>query len=343
MFHSARFKLTAWYLLIIMLISLVFSAALYSMVCRELERGFRRAGMRLNVGQPGFLLPQYSPQERQEMNSQLIQDFDLTKRRVIFNLLAANGMILAVSALASYFLAGKALEPIAVAMEEQKRFVADASHELRTPITALKASIEVTLRDKKLTLKKARDTFKSNLEDINALHLLTSHLLNLTNFQANHQPLTLEKIKVGKIVKNASQKILPLAKKKKIKLDLAVKKQTILAHRESFEKMILIFLDNAVKYTPKNGRITISTKTTRKNLLIKVKDTGVGIAKKDLPRIFDRFYRAPPSRSKNKVSGFGLGLSLAKKIIELHRGTVKVTSTLGKGTTFTIKFPRNQS
>ena len=103
--------------------------------------------------------------------------------------------------------------------------------------------------------------------------------------------------------------------------------------------MFYIFLDNAIKYTPKKGTITIGGKKERNNIKIEIKDTGIGIDKKDLPFIFDRFYRADKSRTKKSVPGFGLGLSLAKKIITLHKGQISVKSKRQKGTTFAVKLP----
>jgi signal transduction histidine kinase len=164
----------------------------------------------------------------------------------------------------------------------------------------------------------------------------------LANLQSNGQSLGLQKIDMAGLAKEAYRKILPLAAAKKIELKTKLAKQTVLGDKESLEEMLLIFLDNAVKYTPKGGKVGLATKTQGKHLVTTITDNGIGITKADLPHIFDRFYRADQSRSKQKADGFGLGLSLAKKIIELHHGSVKVASTVRKGTTFTIKLPLKQ-
>lgn len=352
MFHSARLKLTGWYLLIIMLISSFFSAVIYIRVCQELEVGFHRVELWHKAEELGIPMPQRWERRLETLDPRLqdlrppfflTEDLKAAKKRVGFNLLMINGVILIISAVAGYFLAGKTLRPIEKAMEEQKRFVADASHELRTPLTALKTSMEVALRDKKIALIQAKKVIESNLEDVNGLQALSDNLLRLTNYQTNGQSLVFENIDIAHVVKRACQKILPLAKKKNIDIKIKVKKQTILANKESLEQMILIFLDNAVKYTLKKGKVAVSIRVDKKRLTIEVKDTGIGIAKKDIPHIFDRFYRVEESRSKSKVAGFGLGLSLAKKIIEIHKGSVKVSSIVGKGTTFTIKLPLKHS
>jgi len=337
MFKEARLKLTAWYLLIIMLISLVFSCVIYRMICQELERGLRRAEMRFLRQNSGRPLAPLLPEPSQEMSLEMIEELMLAKKRVAEDLLLLNGVILAFSATAGYFLAGKTLKPIEAAMDEQKRFIADASHELRTPLTALKTSMEVALRDKKLSVKEAKKVIKSNLEDIDGLHSLSSNLLNLANLQGNGKSLVFESIDLSELIKNSVRKISPLARQKNIKIKTKLKKQKVMGNKESLEGMILIFLDNAVKYAPKEGQVAVTTKQDKKNILIKIKDTGIGIPAQDIPHIFDRFYRVDQSRSKNEVPGFGLGLSLAKKIIELHKGSVQVESILNKGTTFTIK------
>lgn len=325
-FRSARLKLTAFYLAIIMLVSVSFSLVIYKGVTFEFRRSFTRIERRLQ-GPPPFFR----------------EDLEEVRKRVLAGLFYANGIILVLSAVAGYFLAGRTLEPIEKALEEQKRFVADASHELRTPLTALKTSLEVTLRDKKMTAKGARATLESNLEDINSLQSLTNNLLGLSRYQEGAANLSFKKVNLAEILKSAHQKILPLAKEKDVAVELEVKNLTLEADKECLEEMMLIFLDNGVKFTPPGGRVTVSTRPKKKYALIDVGDTGVGIAKEDLPHIFDRFFRVDKSRSKNGADGFGLGLSLAKRIVEMHQGSVEVESVLDKGTTFIIRLPLKHS
>ena len=352
MFHSARLKLTSWYLLIIMLISISFSVAIYIGTCQELEWGFRRAEIRHQAEELDISMPRYWQRHSENLDPRLqnlrprlflVEDLETVKSRIGSQLLIVNGVILLFSAGAGYFLAGRTLAPIRTAMEEQKRFVADASHEFRTPLTALKTSMEVALRDKKLSLSEAREVIKSNLEDIDGLQLLSNNLLNLTNLQSNGQKLVFKDIDIAQVFKNAHRKILPLAKEKNIEIKAKVKKQNIQANREGLEEMMLIFLDNAVKYSFPKGKVMVRTKIDKKHLILEIKDMGIGIAKEDVSHIFDRFYRVDQSRSKENISGYGLGLSLAKRIIEIHRGSVAVSSVLGKGTTFAIKLPLEYS
>jgi len=352
MFRSARIKLTLWYLLIIMTISFSFSGVIYLRVCRELERGFRRVELRHRAEELGISLPRFFsikpedlPRRLREMQPRYFfaEDLEEAKRRLALNLLLVNGGILFFSALAGWFLAGKTLKPIEDVLEEQKRFIADASHELRTPLTALKTSLEVGLRDKKMNLSEARKLIRESLLEIDDLKSLTDKLLSLARYQSNGRNLTFQKVNIKLVAEKVLKKISLLAKDKEIKLTFKIQNQDLWANEESLEEMLLIFLDNAVKYTPKGGGVSLKIFKEGRWLKIQVKDTGVGIAKEDLPHIFDRFYRADQSRSKEKVSGFGLGLALAKKIIELHKGTVEVTSVLNRGTTFTINLPLKHS
>lgn len=347
MFKSARVKLTAWYLLIIMTISLSFSGVIYYGTSREMERSFRRIDLRHRAEELGIPLPRFFsfpedlPLRLRETAPRYFfaEDLAEARKRLLLNLVGINGVILAVSALAGYFLAGRTLAPIENSLEEQKRFVADASHELRTPLTALKTTMEVALRDKKMNLTEAKKIINDNLHSVDDLKSLSDKLLSLTRYQSNGGSLTFAEVDIREVIEKAVKKMESVAKEKKVRLGLKVKSEKLKGNAESLEEMMLIFLDNAVKFTPKGGRVTIETEVRGQKLEVRVKDTGVGIAKEDLPHIFDRFYRADQSRSRQKVDGFGLGLSLAKKIIEIHKGTVGVESKMGEGTSFSIKLP----
>lgn len=331
MFRSARLKLTCWYVLFVMLVSAVFSFAIYTAITGELERGFRRAEMRL----------QWFSEIPRQVNPRLLEDLAEARTRVAVNLIVIDSLIISLSAVAGYFLAGRTLTPIQTALEEQKRFVADASHEFRTPLTSLKTSIEVALRQKRLNAGEARSILKSNLEDVTGLSSLTDHLLSLARYQRGNGSLRFQPVIISQVIDSAYRKILPLAEKKQVKIILNPADVEIQANQPGLEEMLLIFLDNAVKYTPKGGRVTISAHPDNRHLIMTIEDTGIGISADDIPRIFDRFYRADRSRSKDDVPGFGLGLSLAKKIIDIHKGSVSVASTVGKRTVFTVRIPLN--
>ena len=342
MFHSARIKLTAWYLLIIMVVSIAFSVAVYKILTFELDRVERAQRLRIELRNPN---PQYifPPTNLQD---DLLHPFRLdpdiieeTKTRLKIILFLINLGILGSSAVAGYFLAGKTLRPIKEMVDEQNRFITDASHELRTPLTALKAEIEVNLRNKKLTLEDAKKILASNLEETNNLQILSDDLIKLTQYQQNDNGMLIAKISLSDVVNEAVKKVTRFAKDKNITIINEVDKITIEGDKQSLTESLVIFLDNAIKYSPAKTEVNLSSHKTDGYVLITITDQGTGINKADIPHLFDRFYRADKSRTKTATPGYGLGLAIAKQIIDRHHGTIIVDSSLNKGSTFTIKLP----
>ncbi len=344
MFRSARIKLTCWYLLVIVIICVLFSAAIYRGVDVELTNRFENIERQINL-LPRIIVirAQISLKDWINIRNILLKDLQIAKRRLLISLIFANGLIIVLSAIGGYFLAGKTLKPIEEMVREQNRFVADASHELRTPLASLRTSTEVALRNKKMKLSEAREVLKSNLEDAASLHLLSDRLLSLTQYQKGSSDLIFEKVKIVDVIKSAYKKIAPIARRKKIKIKMDIQQGSLKADKIGLQEMITIIMDNSVKYTPSGGKIEVSSKTEGRKIVIKISDTGVGIDKKDISHIFDRFYRVDQSRSKAETPGFGLGLSIAKRIAELHNGSIEVSSIKGKGSVFTIKIPLKKS
>jgi signal transduction histidine kinase len=163
--------------------------------------------------------------------------------------------------------------------------------------------------------------------------------LSLARYDQNGQNLKFEEIDLSEIVERSVEKIKPLADQKNIKISLKLDEVVVSGDKNSLERMITIFLDNAVKYTDKNGKIKVKIKRSKNKAVIKISDNGRGIPEENLPYIFDRFYRVDDSRCKDDVCGYGLGLSVAKKIIDLHQGKIEVESQLGEGTAFAITLP----
>jgi signal transduction histidine kinase len=330
MFTKVRITLTAWYLLIIMGVSLSFSAFIYRIFYVELQGRLDVIETRLELRQRGFLPPP-------GQTEYFVADIQEAKEKILFFLAYTNLTILVFSSFAGYFLAGKTLSPIEKSMEEQKRFIADASHELKTPLTALQTSIEVSLRDKKLNLKDSVLTLKESLNDVKNLTNLTNDLLSLTRYQQTGSSLKFEKTDLKKVTVNTVNKILPISKRKNIQIKVNATDVFAKVNREGIEKLFTILIDNAVKYTPEKGSVSVFLKKQGKHAVWQIKDSGMGISANDLPRIFERFYRTDSSRSKENVAGFGLGLSIAKEIVDLHKGSIWVKSQIGKGSKFNVK------
>ena len=217
MFHSARLKLTAWYLLIIMAISISFSAFIYFGAAREYDRIIRLEQYRVgHPTSPGTIL-QRPPSQADLFSLSSQQDNELVewaKLRVLEALFGVNVIILFLSALSGYFLAGRTLRPIKNMLDEQNRFISDASHELNTPLTALKTSLEVNLRNKDLSSETAREVLKSNLEDVNNLQSLSEELMGLIMYQKQNGNFKLTKIALPDIIKTAIERVQSLAEKK---------------------------------------------------------------------------------------------------------------------------------
>src|SRR3989344_1788509 len=332
MFNNARLKLTTWYLLIIMLISISFSFAIYEILTFELDRVEHMQRARQEKFSPITLHPLRS------IDLEVIEE---TKDRLKIRLLIINLGILSFAGLAGYFLAGRTLRPIKEMVDEQNRFITDASHELRTPLTSIKSEIEVNLRDKKLNLSDAKKLLQSNLEEVNNLQYLSDNLIKLSQNQTVNRDELFEKVLLKDVIDEAVKKAEKLANFKNITIVREMKHFTITGERQSLIELFVILLDNAIKYSPKNSKVIINLsrhpRGGRSNFVeIQVKDQGMGIAKEDMPHLFDRFYRADKSRGS---AGYGLGLSIAKQIVEKNKGNIKVESEISKGSTFTVYLP----
>lgn len=346
MFHSARIKLTTWYLVIIMLISISFSIVVYRVSTSELDRVERVQRMRIERQIPDRFRILPLPSNGNDNFRLFFLDPNLVaevKRRLALLLTLINFGILGASALAGYFLAGRTLNPIKKMVDEQNRFVTDASHELRTPLTSLKTEIEVNLRDDKLTVDSARKLLESNLEEVNKLQTLTDSLIKLIQSQEIGSNFNVEEISLSAIIGDAEKRISHLAKNKQIHIKNTVAEEKIEGNKLSLTELFVILLDNAVKYSSRSTEVTVTSEKTTDAVSVRVSDHGTGIEEKDIPHLFDRFYRADKSRTKTDVAGYGLGLSIARQIVEKHSGTIEVQSKINEGTTFIIRLPLKYS
>lgn len=327
LFHSAALKLTLYYLAVILIISLIFSSTLYHLAANEIKQ----TAARPNVYQQLVIGSGISYSEFRE------QQVSLGIKRLRANLVLFNLAVLLFGGLASYWLARRTLEPIAEALEAQSRFTADASHELRTPLTVIQTENEVTLRDKQLTKDQAVAQLKSNLEEVAKLQALSEGLLTLAKADPDRD--LAETVSTTQIVKQAIERVAKVAKTKKIKINHSTKNLAVRGQPDQLVQLVTILLDNAIKYSQTGSRVTVSTNRRDKQAQIKVTDWGQGINKIDLPHIFERFYRADGARSRDSHGGYGLGLAIAKKISDLHKGSIDVSSSPGQGASFVVRLP----
>lgn len=329
LFSQARLKLTLYYVLTMMTISLCFSLLLYQGATAELRRSLRTQALRF-VPRYDRLVPYSVVTEPDEAV------FSEARNRIIVQLLGLNSAILLFSAAASYILAGKTLSPIEQVMEDQKRFVSDASHELRTPLTAMRTEIEVMLREKKISAEETRTILQSNLEEIDKMRSLSDYLLKLTTYDAKESSLPMEQLSLQHIIQTAVRNTAALAKNKSIRVEQNVSDAMLIGNKVSLVELCTILIDNAIKYSSDGDVVSIRGGQSKKHTWIEVSDHGVGIRASEIPYIFNRFYRAESSRNKRQIDGFGLGLAIAKSIVQQHHGKISVESEIGKGSTFRI-------
>lgn len=332
LFSTARIQLTVWYVLIIMVITGLFSTAFYHTATIEIDRLISRLQFEELRGEIELFRKLRQP------NAPTIEELLQHKQRMMMTLAGANGAILLVTAGFGYWLAGRTLRPIREMIDDQNQFISDASHELRTPMATLRAEMESKLMEKSISDKEARNLINSNLEELTELQQLVNNLLKLTRVSvANHSNVDHQSIYLKNILTEAASKLTPLAKRKKISISLRLSPVQVLGERSSLTELFVILMDNAIKYSNSNSAITVSVSRSGSKAVITVKDRGIGIAEEDINNVFDRFYRADKSRSG--TDGHGLGLSIAKKIVESHSGSISVQSKLNKGSTFTVTLP----
>ncbi|MDX2007999.1 MAG: PAS domain S-box protein [Meiothermus sp.] len=229
-------------------------------------------------------------------------------------------------------------------VEAQKRFVADASHELRAPLTSIQGNLELLQRFRNMTREDREAALDEAAREAIRLGRLVSDLLALARGDAGTS-LQLVPTDLGAVVRETLSELGPLATDKQL---LAEPPPQVLVsgHRDRLKQLAIILLENALKYTPPGGVVRLEVIPDETNVVLRVSDTGIGISKEDLPHVFERFYRADLSRSKTWAfggqdpGGTGLGLSIAKWIVEQHGGEIGLESELGRGTVVTVRLPK---
>jgi len=335
MFQSTRIKLTAWYLIIIMTISLIFSIVIYIGVTNQIEGFMRMQNDRIRNFQVKPLQDKFPPPGVPPMIS--LEDLKNQKEQLLLNLFLVNLGILVAAGGAAYFLAGRTLRPIKLMIDEQNQFISDASHELRTPIATMRAEMEASLLEKQINDDCARKLIKSNLEELGNLQDLANNLLKLNQAHTLREGKPYECFSLLDAIQIAKKQILPLADEKKIVLKIQTKDVILKVDKERFIQVLVIILDNAIKYSQEKTEVEINSQVNDKNIQIMIRDQGIGIEEKDSQHIFKRFYRADKSRSL--TTGYGLGLSIAKTIMEMHQGTISFEKNKKRGTKFILHLP----
>ena len=322
-------KLSILYLGILASISFIFSLAFYNVSLREVERGLiRNPERRQNI---------YINNQAELLDRQIRQELvDELRDRLIIRLVVVNIILLSIGGVLSYVFALQTLRPIEDSKRKLERFTADAAHDLRTPLSAIKIENEVFLDTPNVKLADAKEQIKSNLEEVNKLINLAQSLLVLSS---SKEIVQVSKVNLTEVLRSIVKTANPIAKSKSIKIVQDISELgEITGDRRLLERGILAIVDNSIKYSSKGSEITVVGRMDNDKKVIEITDRGIGIAPKDIEHIFDRLYRADNSRKSENVGGHGLGLSIAKEIIESHLGEISVASKKNKGSTFKIDF-----
>ena len=247
-------------------------------------------------------------------------------------------LAMVIATAAGHFMSGRAIVPLKEAYEKQRQFAADASHELRTPLAVVMASAELLLNDPSIQSPFLKQVIEDVRDEVKKMTKLVGDLLVVARSDNKALKLKPQKFDLAELLQQNIRMMQPLAEKKKVALhEKNMKKTMIHADEQKLKQLVLILVDNAVKYTPEGGEVTVSMeKAERGRVRFAVKDTGIGISEADREKIFDRFYRVDKARSR-EMGGNGLGLAIAQEIVNLHKGEISVESEQGKGTTFFVE------
>ncbi|HKS42698.1 MAG TPA: heavy metal sensor histidine kinase [Blastocatellia bacterium] len=225
------------------------------------------------------------------------------------------------------------------AFERERRFTADASHELKTPLAVLRGDIEVALRRER-SAEEYKNVLASSLEEIARLTKLTDDLLTLARSDAGEQVLELEPVRLDTLAAEAHAFIQPLADSSGVALNYDAPASPIVIEGDGkrLKQLLVNLLDNAIKYTPAGGSARLVLRVQDSVALVEISDNGRGIPAESLPHIFERFYRRSDPRD-SRVTGFGLGLAISKWIVDAHNGSIEVESEQSRGSRFTVRLP----
>lgn len=242
----------------------------------------------------------------------------------------------------AYYFSGQAVKPIERTLLMLRRFVADAGHELNTPVATIEACLE-TLRDPHKLGEMSEDVLRIMERASERLRHLSKDLIVLARIEDPEAEMMRTNVSINKLTDAVVSELMPIAKERNIEIVIENKAEAnIFGHHESILEIVNNLVDNAIKYCETNGKVVVTVDQKDSNVAISVADNGVGIPADSLGNVFDRFYRVDKSRSRD-VGGSGLGLSIVKAAVERHYGSVTVESESGKGTIFRVSLPAGRS
>lgn len=276
-----------------------------------------------------------------------LEDFDRYVNNVRWLLLLGLPLLIILVIIASWYLAEKAMQPLDESYQQMQQFSSDVAHELRTPLSAIKATIDSIVLSYNLTLEDSQEIFKIIHRQNDRLINLVNDLLILTRLDSgleNNNKISQNKINLADLVSDLIEELSYLALGNQINLIKEIKDNDvfILGNEEQIYRLLTNLIINAITYNKKNGQAIISLEETKKEVIIKVVDTGIGINKEEQKLIFNRFYRVNKARYREK-GGCGLGLAIAEAIALNHGGKITLESKENEGSIFTVYLPKNFS
>ncbi|MEJ2601269.1 MAG: HAMP domain-containing sensor histidine kinase, partial [Anaerolineales bacterium] len=267
----------------------------------------------------------------------LLSDQDRVSSQLFSGLAILGGLSVLMLGLGSWWLSGRTMGPAQRAWNQQQQFVSNASHELRTPLTLLRATAEYGLRQNQSSSKKA--ALKDILDETDYMSKLVDDLLLLSRLDAHRLKLAREPIQLSEILGEVSRQIAKVASNQGVPIELGDVHGSVWGDPTRLRQVLLILLDNALNHTSTGGKIRLETRLRGRLRQILVSDNGEGIPSQHLHHVFERFYQVEAGSNENRSSG--LGLSIAKGLMEAQGGTIHVESQVGKGTQFSIALPGN--
>ncbi len=339
MFDQARKKLTFSYLVIVALISFTVSGIIYREVENTAKRELIKQDVLIEKRFKRVILNDGNLRDEMLQSDKTLIEI---RKNTLINLGLLNLFILAITSILGYWFAGRTLKPIQENDKKQKEFLANAAHELKTPLTSLKTQLEVTLRDKNLTTEGAIESLKSGIEDIDYLNKIVNNFLSIGKLEEHEVKLKLNSLDLKILIDESILRLKDRILEKKIIVENKTNGALIYGDEFLIKELFGILIDNSIKNLKTYGTINITIEQKSNYQLITFRDNGFGISKEDLPHIFDRFYKSDKSRNKINSEGSGLGLTIAKEIMNKHKGVITCESELGKYTTFYLKFPSNK-
>lgn len=332
MIKNSVTKLTIYYVLLITILCLSVSTVIYINLVKNTTELFQQEQTRI---EKKFGTDDIRYIRRVHFVEEGIGNI---QTKAIINLLTLNAFIISIMGVLSYFLAKKTIQPIEENIRRQKDFISNVSHELKTPLTALKTTFEIDLKstNSQTKISDLKETLKSGIEEVDKMNKLIDGFLKISMLGSKKISLKYENKSLDSIIEEIIKRYDHPIKNKNLKVFTHIENVYVYTDIFLLSELITIIIENAIKFNSTNGEIMIKAYSEGRYDFISIKDTGIGIKNENLVKIFERFYKEDESRVKG--DGYGIGLSLAKEIAEILKGHISIKTEEGKGSEFILKF-----